>query len=224
MQQSREQHQPGWRLLLIGGSSGTGRGKVARALARHLGLSLLLVDDLRVALQEITQPGEQAGLHYFQTHPAVWQKSPETLSDGLIAVGNALARPLAVTIARHLLFKDAGPLILEGDGIIPALAAQKMFPFAPETHFAFAPIAAGQAVRSIFLVEPDEAALARHMVASEMPTAGKLDAREQQTLARANWLYGQWIRRQADHYDLPVIEPQPWENVLERLLQAVQGS
>ncbi len=37
---------PSWRALLIGGASGVGK----TALARHYGVSLLLVDDVRMAL------------------------------------------------------------------------------------------------------------------------------------------------------------------------------
>lgn len=38
--------------------------------------------------------------------------------------------------------------------------------------------------------------------------------------ARAKWLYGQWLAREADRYDLPVLQPRPWETLNQRLLFA----
>lgn len=207
--------QPDWRVLLIGGSSGVGKTVVARTLARRLGLSVLLVDDIRLALQQLTMPGEQPGLHYFLAHPNIWQKPPETLCDGFIAVGNSLAGPLAANVAHHVFVKGTGPIIIEGDGILPALAAQKAF---PGKHFT--PARVTNEVRSVFLVESDEAVLAENL-RRRGRGFGELSAREQQTLVRANWLYGKWLKRQADHYDLPIVESQPWASVFERVLQAI---
>jgi len=43
-----------WKVLLIGGSSGVGKTVAARELANYLSLSLLLLDDVRLALQQAT--------------------------------------------------------------------------------------------------------------------------------------------------------------------------
>lgn len=213
--QQPQRGQPRWRVLLIGGSSGVGKTIVARALARRLGLSVLLADDIRMALQEMTMPGEQPGIHYFMAHPTIWQKPPETQCQGLITVGTAMMRPLAVTIAHHVFVESAGPLIIEGDGILPALAAQTTF---PNIHFEAAPV--GDSVRSVFLVEPDEETLIRNMRQRGRGFDG-FSLKEQETFARASWLYGHWLRRQADHYNLPIVESRPWETLVERVLHAV---
>lgn len=214
MQQS-QRVQPDWRVLLIGGSSGVGKTMVARTIARHLGLSVLLVDDLRMVLQQMTTPAEQPGIHYFLAHPTIWQKPPEALCDGFIAVSNAMARPLAVSIAHHALVKGTGRVIIEGDSILPALAAQRDF---SNMHFTPAPVT--NEVRSVFLIEPDEEIVMHHMRGHAHGFANA-PLKAQETLARARWLYGQWLRRQADHYDLPIVESRPWETLVERVLRAI---
>ncbi|HET8841480.1 MAG TPA: hypothetical protein VFN35_08435 [Ktedonobacteraceae bacterium] len=214
MQQS-QRDQSGWRVLLIGGSSGVGKTSVAQALGRKLGISVLLVDDIRMALQQITMPGEQPGLHYFLARPAIWQKPPETLCEGFITVGNALMKPLTAIIAHHVFSGSAGPVIIVGDGILPALAAQRDF---SSLHYTSALVS--REVRSAFLVESDEDILARN-IHPRGPASGESSSREQQTFVRASWLYGQWLKRQADHYNLPIVEARPWESQVERVLQAI---
>lgn len=214
MQQSQKE-QPDWRVLLIGGSSGVGKTQVAQALGRRLGISVLLVDDVRMAIQQVTLPGEQPGLHYFLAHPMIWQKPPESLCEGFVTVGNALINPLSVLIAHHVFVESAGPVIIEGDGILPALAARRDF---SNLHFTPAPVT--REVRSVFLLESDEDALARNMHRRGRGF-GDFAPREQQTFIRASWLYGQWLKRQADAYDLPIIETRPWKTLAERVLQTI---
>lgn len=215
--QHSHREQPGWRVLLIGGSSGVGKTLVARALGCRLGLSVLPVDDIRMSIQQVTTPAEQPGIHYFLAHPTIWQKPPEALCDGFLAVGQALMRPLAVNIAHHVFVEEAGPVIIEGDGILPALAAQRDF---STMHFAPAPVT--NEVRSVFLVESDEEELLRNM-RKRGRGFDNLSPKEQETFAQASWLYGRWLRRQADHYDLPIVEARPWETLVERVLQTIEG-
>lgn len=207
--------QPGWRVLLVGGNSGAGKTVVSRALASRFDRSLLLVDDVRMAIQQMTTPAEQPGIHYFLAHPTIWQKPSEVLCEGFITVGNALSRPLSVIIAHHVFIEDTGPVILEGDGILPALAAQRSF-----ANMHFTPALVTNEVRSIFLIESDE-----EVILSNLRRRGRgfdgFSPKEQEVLARASWLYGQWLCRQADHYHLPVIESRPWETLLERVLRVV---
>lgn len=207
--------QPGWRVLLIGGNSGAGKTRVAQALANRFNRPHLLVDDVRMVIQQMTTPAEQPAIHYFLVHPTIWQKPPEALCEGFITVGNALARPLSVVIAHHVFVESAGPAILEGDGILPSLAAQRNF-----ANMHFTPAVVTNEVRSLFLIESDEEAILRNM-RQRGRGFENVPLKEQETLVRASWLYGQWLRRQADHYGLPAIESRPWETLLERVLRAL---
>lgn len=213
--QQRRSAQPGWRVLLIGGNSGSGKTIISQALASRFDRPLLLVDDFRMVIQQMSTPAEQPGIHYFLVHPTIWQKPPEALCDGFITVGNALTRPLSVVIAHHVFVESAGPAILEGDGILPALAAQRNF-----ANMHFSPAVVTNEVRSLFLIESDEEIILRNM-RQRGRGFEHFSPKEQETLVRASKLYGQWLRRQADHYGLPVIEARPWETLLERALQVI---
>ena len=214
MQQSHSA-QPGGRVLLIGGNSGSGKTVMGKTLARLWDRPALLVDDFRMVIQEMSSMAEQPGIHYFLAHPTIWQKPPEAVCEGFIAVGNALARPLSVVIAHHVFVESAGPIILEGDGILPSLATQHTF---ANKHFS--PAFVTNEVRSVFLIESDEEAILRNMHQRGRDFE-RLGMREQETLVRANWLYGQWLRRQAEHYGLPALESRPWETLVERVLRVL---
>ncbi|HEY3992489.1 MAG TPA: hypothetical protein VGM01_06360 [Ktedonobacteraceae bacterium] len=207
--------RPGWRVLLIGGNSGAGKTVMGKALARQFDHQLLLVDDFRMVIQEMTTPAEQPGIHYFLAHPTIWQKPPEAVCEGFITVGNALMRPLSVVIAHHVFVESVSPIILEGDGILPALAAQHSF-----ANMHFTPASVTHEVRSLFLIEADEEVILRNM-RQRGRGFESLALREQETLVRASWLYGQWLRRQAEYYGLPVVESHPWETLVERVLYAL---
>jgi Inorganic H+ pyrophosphatase len=37
---------------------------------------------------------------------------------------------------------------------------------------------------------------------------------------RARWLSGQWLAEEAQRYGLPVLQPRPWDTLVERVLAA----
>jgi 2-phosphoglycerate kinase len=71
-----------WKVLLIGGSSGVGKTMVARELAKHLSLSLLLLDDVRLALQQATSSETNPELHVFLNYQKEkWRDSESIYAD-----------------------------------------------------------------------------------------------------------------------------------------------
>jgi len=197
-----------WTVLLVGGSSSTGKSTVARQIGLHLGFPWLEVDDLRLALQQssVTLPQGTEDLYFFTDTPNIWQQSPERLNDGLVAVGEVMAQAIEVVVANHC--DHARPIIVEGDGILPSLAARPLM-----NRY----LMSGQA-RMVFLVEPDEQILYTNMVARGRGVAEHADV-ELHTEARAKWLYGQWLIEEARHYNMPVLAPRPWETLVERIMK-----
>lgn len=64
----------GWKVLLIGGSSGAGKTVISREIGLRFGISWLQVDDLRLALQwsHVTLLEHSDALYLFQ-NPDTWQ-------------------------------------------------------------------------------------------------------------------------------------------------------
>lgn len=200
---------PSWRVLLLGGVSGTGKSTVARELGLRLGRSWLQVDLFRLAFQHsrATLPHGNDDLYLFWDTPDAWQLSPERLRDGLIGTGATMTP--AVEIAAASQAEHGDPAIFEGDGILPALA---------DTPMLRERVASGQ-IALAFLVEPEEAILLSNMRARGRGMATRTEA-DQRTEARAKWLFGQWLVTEAGRYGLPVLEPRPWKTLADRLLAA----
>jgi 2-phosphoglycerate kinase len=206
-------HQADWMVLLIGGASGVGKTLVAKQLGLRFGTSWLEVDDLRLAFQHsrVTLPERTEALYFFLETPGIWTRPPASLSDGLIAVGEVMSPALEIVVANHV--DTSAPVVIEGDGILPSLLA--------------APLVRDRArdglVRAVFLVEPEEAALLATLVARGRGTTGQSEA-ELRTEARAKWLYGQWLAREAHRYGLPVLHARPWSTLIERIIAVTSVS
>jgi 2-phosphoglycerate kinase len=202
-----------WQVLLIGGGSGVGKTAISQILARQLGVFLLSADDVRLAFQHTTTPEQQPALHLFWENREVWQQSPQVLCNGLIEVGKVVSHALEIIVAHHITIKDVGAVIIEGDGILPGFAAQDHFEQLPF----FAGFSVKNELRSVFLYEPDEDVLLDNMLKRGRGFES-FSLSEQQTQVRMHWLYGQWIRQEAQKYGLPVVEARPWATVIERIL------
>lgn len=196
-------HERRWQVLLLGGPAGAGKTSVSYRLARHFDVGITEVDDFQILLERLTTPAQLPVLHFWRTHPAFAQLSPAAILENGLAIGRVLAPGLEAVIANHL--ETQTPIVLEGDFIHPALAAQASF--------------AGQAndgrVRAIFLYEPDEQQLVANF-AARAPEGG-----EQTKRARVSWLYGQWLKDEAERYGLPILPARPWDSVFARIIAAL---
>ncbi|GAJ81464.1 hypothetical protein NBRGN_038_01350 [Nocardia brasiliensis NBRC 14402] len=192
-----------WQVLLLGGASGSGKSQLSYPLARHYRVPLVEVDDLVLAVQAMTTPAQQPMLHYWDTHPDPAGIPVPQVVELQIAFAEALQPALAAVIGNHL--ESRTPVIIEGDYLLPALAAQ--------TSFAGQEVA-GQ-VRAVFLHEPDPDQLAANYLSRE-PDAG-----EQRMRAEGSARYGDWLAATAEAYGIPVIAPRPWTTALSRLSAAV---
>jgi 2-phosphoglycerate kinase len=198
-----------WKVLLIGGNSGAGKTTVVREVARHFDVPWLQVDDFRLMLQHNTDPESDPALHYFDGLSQVYRNPPELLTEWRIATAQRTSHAIEVVVANHASF--GGPAILEGDDIVPALAAQSSFAGLRVED---------REVRAIFLIEEDE-----NLIASNMGERGRdfttRPAEEQVNHVRMSLLYGQLLMREAERYGVPVLKPQPSETLTSRVLSAL---
>lgn len=194
-----------WKVLLIGGSSGVGKTVVAREIAYHLSLSLLLLDDVRLALQQATSSETNPELHVFLNYRTEQWRNSESIHADWIKVGKAMVKPLNAIISHHIFVPDVGAIMIEGDGILPIVSNQFLEP---------------KDVRTVFIVEQNEKQLLHNL---QSRGRGFNDGAkwEQESFAHASWLYGQWLAQEAKKLGLPVINAQPQPTILERLLSIV---
>ncbi len=210
------EHQDKWKVLLIGGSSGIGKTVIAQELARQLSIPLLLVDDVRLALQQVTTPVQQPGIHIFLDYQAEQWRRAESIRDDWITVGQAMIAPLKVIMAHHIVVPSVGSIIIEGDGILPSLATPQTF--TDLRHFSGLEI--DHEIRAVFIIESDEEQILRnlHTRGRGFETWG---GEEQRAFAHASWLFGEWLLQETQAHHLPVLPARPYDSLLERILTII---
>ena len=205
-----------WRVLLIGGNSGAGKTYLAKALVREWGIPFLMVDDVRMALHKATTADQQPDLHVFLQYQAEQWKNPEGIVRDWLRVGQAMVKPLAAVIAHHILVESSGPIILEGDGILPALAE----PGTLEELTGLKSVNFNRKVRTVFLVEEDIDEILKNMRSRKR---GLVESNEetQISFAQASRQYGQWLIQEAQRLQIPVLPNRPKETIVKRLMQVI---
>ena len=197
-------HKRTWQVLLIGGASGSGKTSISYRLAHHFGVGITEADDIHQALISLTTPEQQPILHYWGTHPETRQWSAEQILQHFLKVCDQMAPAFAAVIANHL--ETDIPLVLEGDYLLPALAAQSSFGgFANEGR-----------VRGLFIHEEDEEQFVQNYLQRE-PTSGRQERR-----ARVSWLHSQWLVEQAHARGGIVVNARPWDTSFERILESLK--
>jgi 2-phosphoglycerate kinase len=192
-----------WDVLLIGGASGTGKTSVSYRLAHHFAIGITEVDDFQVMLERMTTREQQPALHFWRTHPDPGQLSAEQIVEQGFDVRRVMSTALDAVIANHL--EASTPVVLEGDFILPTLAAQTGFSGIPHQS----------RVRAVFLYEPDEARILQNFSERE-PAAGPQTKR-----SRVSWLYGRWLQQECERLGLAALPARPWDTLFERILAAI---
>lgn len=182
-----------WFVLLIGGLSGIGKTTVAAQVARRLDVPWLMVDDLRLALMRSGVP--------IPDNPRSEALDP---TDGLVAVGEAVAPAIEVVIENHV--DQRMPVVIEGDGILPSLF---------ERDSVRARATNGR-VRAVYLTEPDPDELYANLVARGAD-ACREDLR---WYARRSAAFGEWLRQEAARRSLATVAVRPWGTLVDRILTA----
>ncbi|MYW94550.1 hypothetical protein G3I59_29145 [Amycolatopsis rubida] len=179
----------------IGGSSSVGKTTVVEYLAaRHDIADVIHVDDLRT--------------HDVTTHPAhSWLHSDAELLGTLLASTARVQFALAAQLDR--LGKHRDHVIVEGEGVQPDLMHR--YPHLD--------------CRVVYLIESEERVLLTTL--ATRPGNRRflaLSPREQRGVVRMNYLYGQWLRAEAERYRQPWLASQPWTTLGHRVEECLLGS
>lgn len=188
-----------WCVLLIGGSSGSGKTCISYPLAKTYGVNLIEVDDFQVFLSAMTTQEEQPEIHYWDTHPEWQLEGVEATKLQLINVGSAFNPGLEAVIRNHI--EANMPVIIEGDFILPELCTSFKSPV----------------VKSIFVHEPSRNQILNNYLTRE-PESGLQHYR-----ADVSYNYGNWLATECSKHGIPVIESRPWDTAIERALKIINS-
>lgn len=191
-----------WRVILIGGSSATGKSYLARQLCNHYKIQLVEVDDIRIALQQVLDIKSHPDLFFFLENQDFINKfETNELVSKLLKVGDEIWPALKVLVEKHITCDE--PIIFEGDGIIPYLVAKENLKF----------------VLPIFIHDTRGNILERDIKRSRGKSYDISFADKQSNFSFA---YGEEIRKQAEKSGFVSIKASPISTLFERTLEAIE--
>ncbi len=199
-----------WTVLAILGPSGGGKSVAARSIAQVRGTTWIQVDDLRLALQasEIERPSGTLGrLHYFERTPDIWTRGPGELMNAMIEVAHLMVPAVRIVIDSHIATRV--PAVIEGDGMLPALAFDPVL----RPH-----VRMGQL--RFCCVVPETVDELLDNVRARGRGIAELATGEQIRQAEMNVAFGRWLIEEAARYRVPVVRSQPLATLPRRIVAA----
>jgi len=189
------------KVILIGGSSSTGKSYLAKQLAEKYRMSLIEIDDIRIALQSKLKPADFPNLFFFvENKNYLTDNSVEFLLSKLESVGVEIWPALNSLIDKHIACNE--PVIFEGDGIIPKLAASRN----------------QENIQSIFIYDDKENILQKELKRQRGGVNPNLEKQ-----VEFSHQHGQMIKSQAESLGLITISASPQETLFERTIKLLEN-
>lgn len=182
-----------WKVLLIGGASGTGKSRLATELGSLFNMNVLEVDDFCQGVKAITSSATHPALHYWNSGIDWREIGVEGNVEWLKSVGKEISKAMDAIIKNHVA-SDA-PIIIEGDFIHPDLC-----------HWINHPD-----VELIYVFESEEEQIIQNYSARE---GGAI----QSYRASISVAFGEWLKAECIRREIPVISSRPWDNQTLRVL------
>lgn len=198
-----------WTVLVLFGASGTGKSTAAAEIGRRCGVSWVQVDDLRLALQysDVSLPDRTEDLYFLERTPDIWTRTPAELRQAFINVAEVMEHAVRTVIHSHVV-TDA-PMVIEGDGILPALAESPLL----------RPLVDTGVIRFVCVATPSVDELVENMLARGRGLDASLPDRPRRQ-AIANEVFGKWLEEEAMRCGIPVVASRPLDALPDRILDA----
>jgi 2-phosphoglycerate kinase len=191
------------RLMLVGGSAGSGKTTVAQTLAGDLGAGWLQLDTVWIAMKAAVGPGSSA--FKLLDVPGRMRRGDDS-DDELLAAHVAASEAVCAVLPEVFAFElETHPaLVADGAWLLPSFIAGLGL---PDTE-----------VRCIFL----QHAHVDGVTAALAPRLGRRPPEERHVRTnRQIWEYGAWVGEQARAHDLPVLDPLPFATLSHRARSAL---
>jgi len=191
------------RLVLVGGSAGSGKTTLAQTMAGDLGAGWLQLDTVWIAMKAAAGHGSPA---YSLLDVAGRMRRGGDSDDELLAAHVAASEAVCAVLPEVFAFElETRPvLVADGAWLLPSFIAGLEL---PDTE-----------VRCVFLQHADVDGVA----AALAPRLGGRPPQERHMRTnRQVWQYGAWVCEQARVRDLPVLDPLPFATLTDRARAAL---
>jgi 2-phosphoglycerate kinase len=178
-------------VLLIGGTSGTGKSSLAARVRLARRAEVYALDDLRALLRQTTPSPDVPGIRFFDQGDAVLRHDPEELLARTIARAREVCAALNSVVTQRL--RARTPLIVEGDDLLPEFVDSLPHP---------------ESVSIVFVLPTSEAEVACREV-ERGPELARSGGRQRSVRVRTTWLYAEWLRAEATKRRQTVLNAAP---------------
>lgn len=185
------------RLILIGGTAGSGKSSLARTLSGDLGAGWLQLDTVWIAMKAAVQGSPAFDLLDAAGRMHRGGDSDDELLAAHVAASQAVCESLPAVLDFEL--DTHSVVVADGAWLLPSFVAGLAL---PETE-----------VRCVFLQHADVDGVVAALASRR---GGRPWEEHHLRMNRQIWQYGAWVAEQAIVHDLPVVDPLPFATIVER--------
>lgn len=185
-----------WNVLLVGGSSGIGKTRLTKALAKAYKAKRIEADDICCAVKAMTSADSYPAIHYWFGDIDWRNIGVHDNVEWLCKVSKELSNGLKAIVDSHI--EEESPIIIEGDFISVEFAASFDNPN----------------VKTIYVYEPDETQIVNNYLRRE---GGK----PQQFRASISAEYGKKLKIDCYKYGINMVESRPWNTLIDRVNKCI---
>ncbi len=186
-----------WTVLLMGGSSGIGKTRLTKELARVYNAKIIEADDVCCAVKAMTTADSYPAIHYWMGDIDWRSVGVNGNVEWLCNVSKELSHGLKAVVNSHL--EDGVPVIIEGDFISVDFVASIDNP----------------KVKAIYIRESDEQQIVRNYLKRE-------GGEPQEFRASISAEYGRKLADDCSKYNIGIVEARPWNTLIERVRMLIE--